>query len=123
MIVRSSLTASVGVAIRELRERLGLTMQQLSARAGVVDTTLRRVELGRTVPHRTTVAAIASALGVTVDDLVAAPSAPDNGEREVVVVEPRREHRGSPSPGLARPPRRQRKEMRRDPRRNRSTTD
>lgn len=138
MIVRSSLDRSVGVAIRKLREQRGWTMQQLAACAGVVDTTLRRVELGRTVPHRATVAAIAGALGLSVDDLVAAavlghaaveapreratvPSPPD--DRDVVVVEPMREHRGLPSPVLARPLRKQRKEMRRDPKHNPSTTD
>lgn len=61
-----------GAALRALRISRGQTQQQLAVRAGITDTTMRGVELGRTTPNRATLAAIANAMGMTVDELLAA---------------------------------------------------
>jgi transcriptional regulator with XRE-family HTH domain len=49
-----------------------MTQQQLAVASGVVDATLRAVERGAKTPHRATLLAIASALDVAVEDLMAA---------------------------------------------------
>lgn len=70
MVVRS-VDPAVGVVIRQVRIGRGLTQQQLGALAGVTDATLRGLELGTKAAHRATLAAIASALGLSLDDLAA----------------------------------------------------
>jgi transcriptional regulator with XRE-family HTH domain len=61
--------AEIGTLVRQLREQRGLTQLQLAARAGVTDTTVRSVERASKVPHRATLAAIATALGTTAETL------------------------------------------------------
>ena len=72
MVALRSQDPAIGEVIRQLRERLGLTQLQLAARAGVTDTTLRSVERGRKAYHRSTLVALASALGTNVDDVILA---------------------------------------------------
>lgn len=72
----------VGEVVRLLRKRLGLTQLQLAARAGVTDTTVRSVERASKTYHRSTLIALATALGTNVDDLVtAARSRASAGDR------------------------------------------
>lgn len=63
--------------LRELREGRGLTLAEVGARAGMAPSTVSRLESGArrlAVDHLTPLSA---ALGVTVDDLLAAPRGPD----------------------------------------------
>jgi transcriptional regulator with XRE-family HTH domain len=62
----------LGERIRELRYLRGLTQAQLAHRAGVGEKTLKRLEGGHTdVPRPETLAALAGALGVATEALVA----------------------------------------------------
>lgn len=58
-----------GAAIRKSREAAGFTLTYLAAVSRTSEDTIRRAESGRNTPGATTVAAIARALGVTMDSL------------------------------------------------------
>lgn len=67
----------LGKRICELRARLGLTQQQLAAGAGVNEDTLKSIEQGRRGdPRLSSVSRIAAALGMSLDELVAASEPP-----------------------------------------------
>ncbi len=55
--------------VREFREKLGITQEELASRAQISFFTVSRIENGHTVPQRSTKAAIAQALGIKVDTL------------------------------------------------------
>jgi transcriptional regulator with XRE-family HTH domain len=59
----SSLAASVGASIRQLRTAQGLTLADVAARADISQAMLSRLETGAVSPSLETVAAIAAALG------------------------------------------------------------
>ncbi|SEO46296.1 helix-turn-helix domain-containing protein [Actinacidiphila rubida] len=64
--------ARLGMRLRTLREERGWTHTQLADAAGVSRRTLKRIEIaGSAAPGLFTIAALADALGVTVDALVA----------------------------------------------------
>ena len=66
------MTALRNDMIRRLREAAGLTQEKLAEEAGVSPLSIRNIETGRTVdPKARTLAAIARALGVSTDNLVA----------------------------------------------------
>ncbi|MFA6691465.1 MAG: helix-turn-helix transcriptional regulator [Saccharofermentanales bacterium] len=66
------MTALRNDMIRRLREAAGLTQEKLAEAAGVSPLSIRNIETGRTVdPKARTLAAIARALGVSTDNLVA----------------------------------------------------
>lgn len=61
-----------GARIRELRTARGETIEQLAVRVGLSTRTLGMIELGDTPnPRRLTLAAIADALGVSVEEISA----------------------------------------------------
>jgi transcriptional regulator with XRE-family HTH domain len=57
------------IRVRAYRREQGLTIADLAARAGVSDTTVWRVESGRTRPHLGTILLISRALGRDAEDL------------------------------------------------------
>jgi len=63
-------TEDLGLLLRALRGRAGLTQEELAARAGegLSARTLRRVERGQTRPYRHTLEALAAALGLGAED-------------------------------------------------------
>ena len=61
---------SLGRRIREIRDGAELTQEDLAARASIGRVTLARIENGQQSPRFNTLAAIASALGLTVDELL-----------------------------------------------------
>ncbi|QJW92951.1 helix-turn-helix domain-containing protein [Frigoriglobus tundricola] len=73
--------------LRELREKAGLTQQQLADRAGLPVTSLRNHEQGQRSPSWAAVVKLAKALGVTADtfsvcDEVSEPEKPaPNGKK------------------------------------------
>jgi transcriptional regulator with XRE-family HTH domain len=67
-----SSTPDLGSTIKRLRLDRGLTQEDLAHSAGVTTGTLSRTESGETSPSWRTVQRIATALGVSPGDLVAA---------------------------------------------------
>jgi len=55
--------------IRAWREHLGLTQEELSAKAGMAQSALARLERGTSKPRTATFAALANAMGLTVTQL------------------------------------------------------
>lgn len=62
----------IGRQIRLLREKTGRTLDQVAAASGLSIKALRELELGNTNPTLATVVSAAEALGVSVDEIVAA---------------------------------------------------
>ncbi len=63
--------------LRELRSEQGLTLQQVAERASIDVSTLSRLEAGKRRLALDHIPALASALGVTSDDLLGAPAPQD----------------------------------------------
>lgn len=66
----------LGRLIRELRLASGRTQSDVAALAGLAVSTLRAVEAGRSNPSLPTIVALAVALGVSIDQLVAEATRP-----------------------------------------------
>lgn len=62
---------SLGRQIRLLRERRGLSLNDLARQSGISVTGIRNIELGRANPGLLTIVAIIDVLGVPIDELVA----------------------------------------------------
>src|SRR5262249_55947318 len=63
--------------VRQLREAAGLSQQSLAVAAGLSISVVTQLEQGKKADQRiSTVAALAEALGVTVDELLAEPDEP-----------------------------------------------
>ncbi len=68
---QKSQKSQIGVTIRKLRNKLGLSQDALSKRADLAFHTIAKIESGSTPdPRIDTVKKIANALGVTLDDLI-----------------------------------------------------
>ncbi|SIJ30593.1 XRE family transcriptional regulator with cupin sensor [Mycobacteroides abscessus subsp. bolletii] len=72
----------VGLRLRAAREKVGISVRELSRRVGVSPSFISQVELGRTAPSVGTLYAIANELGLSLDTVMAAGggshhSAPD----------------------------------------------
>jgi transcriptional regulator with XRE-family HTH domain len=63
---------TLGAAVRQLREKRGITQERLAQDAGVTTGTVSLVERGRSNPAWGTVKALASGLGVSVAQLAIA---------------------------------------------------
>lgn len=68
-VTQASLEESVGVAIRELRQRHGLTIAQVCEQAGISRGMLSKIETGHTSAGMDTLSRIARALGVSMSML------------------------------------------------------
>ena len=62
----------IGRQLRLLREKSGRSLSQLAEAAGLSERAVRELEAGRTNPSLTTVVGIVDALGVSLDEVVAA---------------------------------------------------
>ena len=60
----------MGILLRQLREKKGLSVRALADKAGVAWTAINRMELGKTTPRLATLEKLAKALGVAVRDLI-----------------------------------------------------
>lgn len=68
---KRALKGEVRIVIRELREKLGWSQNELARRSGVKQGVLSEIESGVTKnPRVATMAAIAAALNVTIDELI-----------------------------------------------------
>src|SRR4051794_41981276 len=59
--------------LKDVRQRKGLTQQQLAEKAGVNGVTIARIEGAKDEPFPTTVRKVAAALGVEPEELLAPP--------------------------------------------------
>jgi transcriptional regulator with XRE-family HTH domain len=62
--------ADLGINLREARERLGLTQEQVAQRSGVHATEVSRIEAGKRDPQVSTVRRLAKALEMTPGQLL-----------------------------------------------------
>ena len=60
----------MGLRLRQMREKKGLSLRELADRAGVNWTAINRIELGKATPRFTTLEKLAKALGISVRDLI-----------------------------------------------------
>ena len=61
---------SMGLRLRQVREKVGLSLRALAKKADVDFSTIYRIESGDTVPKFDTLEKLAKALGVSVRDLI-----------------------------------------------------
>lgn len=61
----------MGVRLRRLREKNGMTQMQLAQASGIRQTTISGLELGKQQPRDSTLRLLALGLGISVDDLEA----------------------------------------------------
>jgi Zn-dependent peptidase ImmA (M78 family)/DNA-binding XRE family transcriptional regulator len=66
----------VGRRVRELRERMGMTQEQLARKSGIGISTLSEIESARHSPRLATIVALADALGVPLEALLREPASP-----------------------------------------------
>jgi transcriptional regulator with XRE-family HTH domain len=81
---------TIGKRIREVREERGLTLREVSARAGLTVNGISRVELGRTMPTAATIAKLAQGLGVEPGVLFPKAQSPSSSALDDVASEKRR---------------------------------
>jgi len=66
----------VGQRVRELRERMGMTLEQLARKSGIGISTLSEIESAHHSPRLKTIVALANALGVPLEALLHEPASP-----------------------------------------------
>lgn len=64
------ITSAMKLTIREIRQEAGLTLQELADKAGVSRSYLNELELGAKTINAARLGQVASALGVTISDLI-----------------------------------------------------
>lgn len=70
-----ALPSDVGARLRGIRERRGVGLRELSRRLGISASALSQIEHGRTRPSVTTLYAIVTELGISLDDVLRVPGA------------------------------------------------
>jgi transcriptional regulator with XRE-family HTH domain len=60
----------MGLRLKQVREKKGVSLRGLAAEAGVSFTTIHRIEKGEETPRFATLEKLAKALGVSVRDLI-----------------------------------------------------
>jgi transcriptional regulator with XRE-family HTH domain len=82
----ADLAVRVGAAVRDQRDRAGLSMRALAACAGISQPFLSTIERGLSSPSMSTLYRIATGLGVAPGDLLPGPAAPAADRTDVTVV-------------------------------------
>ena len=59
-----------GARIKEIREKAGMTQAKLSERSGISQEHISRIENGKFTPNLSTIASIANALNLTLNELL-----------------------------------------------------
>lgn len=72
----------VGLNVQRIRREQTLSQEELSFRSGVTRSYLSGLEAGRRNPTILSLAKIANAMGVTVEDLIRQPAKVSTGRRE-----------------------------------------
>jgi transcriptional regulator with XRE-family HTH domain len=60
----------MGIRLRAIREKKGLSLRVLAEKAGVTFASINRIELGKASPRYATLEKLSKALGVSVRDLI-----------------------------------------------------
>jgi transcriptional regulator with XRE-family HTH domain len=76
---RSEVSRQLGRRINQLRKLRGLTQEELAERAGISVSFLSMIERAERVPHLTTLAQLADALGITLSEAFAGLERPVTG--------------------------------------------
>lgn len=84
--VRTALSAQVGKAAREARQRVGLTQEDVAERVGITAEVYGRVERGAMLPATPTLRNICAALGTSADLLVGL-SGPETPQAQTAPIE------------------------------------
>src|SRR5947209_6239598 len=92
------IVGAIGPKVRELRQQLGLALQQLASRAGVSAAAIHKVERNDMVPTITTLLKLAAALGRPIGYFVDDPPGPQQVATHIPAGE--RLMRPSPAPGV-----------------------
>lgn len=90
------IVGAIGPKVREIRQQLGLSLQQLAVRADVSAAAIHKVERGDMVPTITTLLKLAAALGQPISHFV-----DDSGPAAPVGVHVPADQRPAPSPTWA----------------------
>ncbi len=61
---------NMGLRLRQIREKKGLSLRTLAEKAGVDWSAINRIELGKATPKLATLEKLAKALGVSTRDLI-----------------------------------------------------
>jgi len=77
----STVRSQLGHRIRDLRQALAFTQEELAEKAGISDSFLSMIESARRVPHLKTLSALSKALGTTLSQLFLGLNGP-RGEDE-----------------------------------------
>ncbi len=80
--------ATVGERVKDVREKKGLTQEQLSQASGVSKSFLSEIENNKTNPGGQTLLQIANALGASVDYLLEGKSSESQSKESVVIPPP-----------------------------------
>ena len=72
----STIRSQLGPRIRDLRQALAFTQEELAEKAGISDSFLSMIESARRVPHLKTLLALSKALGTTLSRLFAGLNVP-----------------------------------------------
>lgn len=83
---RASVNVNIGSLVRRERERQRLSLRELARRVGVSASMLSQVETGRTRPSVSTIYAIATELGLSIDALLSEESEEDAAASDAVAV-------------------------------------
>ncbi len=97
---RSDIGHQVGRRLRDLRLQAGLTQPELGERARMAAAEISKIENGRRTPTLETLERLCRALGVSVEEVVAAPVPAD--EQELVINQILMRLRGQPAETLVR---------------------
>ena len=82
-------TAALGLAVRELRDLLGMTQEELAQAAGMHTTYLSGIEGGRRNPTWRILGRLCDGLGVRMSELVARAERLDGAEQPLPARRPR----------------------------------
>ena len=69
-VVAKYYTTYMGIRLRALREKKGMSLRALADKAGVTFASINRIELGKANPRFETLEKLAKALGVSTRDLI-----------------------------------------------------
>jgi transcriptional regulator with XRE-family HTH domain len=95
---RAFVNVNVGSLIRRERQRQGLSLRELARRVGVSASMLSQVETDRTRPSVSTIYAIATELGLSIDALLSDTGAAPAAEAAVATAGPRPRRGQAPPP-------------------------
>src|SRR5919204_2377276 len=102
---RLAVRDDVGRRIREHREQSNLSLRELARRLGISPSAISQIETGKSRPSVSTLYAIVSELGMSLDELFSGsvPDGKDNHKRGIAPSRPRQE-RVQEDGGVAPPP-------------------